>query len=193
VGVIACSVLHVHQRLVEGEPIEAHDDLDVIWIGKPAGTGATSGATVTAGQDAREDAELVRCIVTGEHLHVELCALAARYVGRNIPAPTVVELLRGIMLSHPEQSQDERWADRYVDIARTVQTAVHKYRGETAARKRPIVAYACELIRKRYAGADIRAAVLERAEASGLAAEEAEGILAWAAHQELGRRGNGRA
>jgi hypothetical protein len=172
-------------EIIEGQTIEEHDDLDVIAIGKPA---SSSGET-QAGQDARDDAEMIRCIVTGEHLHVELCAVAARYVGRNIPAPTVVELLRGIMLSHPEQSRDERWRDRYDDIERTVQTAVHKYRGDIAERRRPIAAYACELIRKRHAGADVRAAVLERAEASGMPSEEAEGILAWAARQELERRG----
>ena len=47
----------------------------VILIGK---SGATTEAT-EAGQEARDDAELIRCIVTGEHLHVELCAIAARY------------------------------------------------------------------------------------------------------------------
>jgi hypothetical protein len=172
-------------EIVEGQTIDEHDDLDVIAIRKSA----SSGTSNEAGKDARDDAELVRGIVTGEHLHVELVALAARYIGRNIPRETVVELLRGLMLSHPEQSQDERWRDRYDDIERTVQTAVEKYRGEMAERRRSIAALACDLIRKRYAGADIRATVSERAAENGLTTEDADGIIKWAARQELTRRG----
>ena len=51
-------------------------------------------------------------VVTGQGFHVELCALAARYVGRGIPGGTVEELLRGIMLTHPDVARDERWLDR---------------------------------------------------------------------------------
>ena len=97
-------------EVVDGTPIDTHDDLDMAWTGKPGGSSAA--ADLTAGLDAREDAELIRCIVTGEHLHVELVALAARYIGRGMPAATVVELLRGIMLAAGEGARDERWLDR---------------------------------------------------------------------------------
>ena len=94
---------------VYGHTIDQLDDLDECWIGPP---GAPRGAdSADASAEAREDAELVRSCVTGEHLHVELCALAARYVGRGIRADTVADLLRGIMLATPETARDARWTD----------------------------------------------------------------------------------
>ncbi len=117
-------------EVIEGQPIDQHDDLDLIWLGKPDTSTNAYGADNLAGRDAREDAELIRCVVTGEHLHIELCALAARYVGRNIPSDTVEALLRGIMLSHPEGTRDERWQDRYDSIPKLVASARRKYREE---------------------------------------------------------------
>src|SRR6185369_10764075 len=77
--------------------------------------------------EAREDAELVRCVVTGEHFHVQLCALAAAYIGRGISPDTVAELLRGLMLSHPDAARTARWHDRYRSIADLVRSAQMKY------------------------------------------------------------------
>ena len=143
-------------EVVEGETIDQHDDLDVIWLGKPGGP---SGTTLV-GQEAREDAELIRCVVTGEHLHVELVALAARYTGRGIPAETTAELLRGLMLSHPESARDERWLDRYNDIDRTVDSAVKKFRGDAGnfdPRRTETARLAFRLMRCGMASADILA------------------------------------
>ena len=86
-------------EVIEGHPIDAHDDLDTIWRGKTAANGRTNGAREPAASAncVTEDAELIRRILTGEGFHVELTALAARYVGRNIPPGTVVEMLRGLM------------------------------------------------------------------------------------------------
>src|SRR3954451_24256748 len=75
-------------EMIEGFHIDLHDDLDLVWLGK-AGTSARTGAEANAGREAREDAELIRCVVTGEHFHVEICALAARYIGRKVPSETV--------------------------------------------------------------------------------------------------------
>jgi len=173
--------------MIDGFPIDTHDDLDVIWRDKPGGSG-TVADDQTAGQEAREDAELIRCVVTGEHFHVELVALAARYIGRGIPATTVTELLQGIMLSHPDGAPDARWLDRYQDLERVVESAVGKYRGEAALRRRPLVALACRLIRDRLPSNMVRASVMEQAAAAGLSAEDTERILVWAARQELARR-----
>jgi hypothetical protein len=176
-------------ELVEGVTIDQHDDLDTAWLGKPVQSSEANGAPGFAGSEAREDAELVRCIVTGEHLHVELCALAARYIGRNVPPPTVEELLRGIMLSHPEGVRDKRWLDRYHSIPDLVASALWKYRADSTQSRRPIAALALRLIRERRPGADVRTAVLAEAEAAGMSTDDAERILQWAARQELKRRG----
>lgn len=145
-------------EVVEGETIDQHDDLDVTWLGKSGG----SSETTCAGQEARDDAELVRYVVTGEHLHVELVALAARYVGRGIPAETTAELLRGLMLSHPEAARDERWLDRYNDIDRTVDSAVKKFRGEAGnsdPRRKETARLAFRLLRYGMASDEILAAL----------------------------------
>jgi hypothetical protein len=153
-------------------PIDLLDELDEIWLGPPA---ASVGGPVEAGEEAREDAELVRCIVTGEHFHVELCALAARYVGRGIDPGTVAELLRGLMLSHPEGTRDARWHDRYRSIAGLVKSAQAKYGGAVEAR-RAIARLTHRLARQWRPAEEIRDAVLREAEQRGLAPEVAIGI-----------------
>lgn len=175
-------------EVIDGQLIDLHDDLDVAWLGKPGATSKAAGAGDLAGKDVREDAELIRCVVTGEHLHVELCALAARYIGRNIPSPTVEELLRGIMLSWPEGARDERWLDRYYSIPELVASAANKYQANPANRK-SLVRLACRLIGDRCPGAEVRAAVLKQAEAVGISGKDAEGIIQWAARKELAHRG----
>jgi hypothetical protein len=177
-----------HVEVIDGQAIDQHDDLDTIWLGKPDGTKAATAADQHVNRDTREDAELVRCVVTGEHLHVELCALAARYVGRGIPGDTVEELLRGIMLSHPDGARDERWLDRYDSIGELVTSAARKYRAESDERKKPIIRLACRLIRERKPAAEVRAAVYEAAARVGVEASTAAAIIAWAARTELARR-----
>lgn len=75
-------------EVVEGQPIDLLDELDEIWMGPPAASARGGGAS----GEAREDAELIRCIVTGEHFHVEMCALAARYIGRGIGVDTAAAM-----------------------------------------------------------------------------------------------------
>ena len=72
-------------QVIDGLPIDDHDDLDTIRLG-PAGTGPSASPEQQPTDDARDDAELVRRVVTGEDLHVALCALAARYTGRGTRA-----------------------------------------------------------------------------------------------------------
>lgn len=173
-------------EIIDGTPIDQHDDLDQIWLGKP---GAGHSA-ISATGDAREDAELIRCIVTGEHFHVELCALAARYIGRNIPPDTVEELLRGIMLAlHGEGDRDERWFDRYYSIPELVASALQKYRADDQEKRKSVVALACDLTKQRRLSTEIRTEVYAKAEASGISRQAADSIIAWAARKELARRG----
>jgi hypothetical protein len=157
---------------VEGQPIDLLDELDEIWFGPPA---STPGGPVTPGKELREDAELVRCIVAGEHLHVELCALAARYIGRGIDPDTVADLLRGLMLACPEAGRDARWNDRYRSIAGLVRSAQGKYRGSAEGR-RAIARITHRMARQWRDAEEIRAAVLREAEQRGIDPETAIGI-----------------
>jgi len=148
--------------------------------------GSATGAT-EAGADGRADAELVRRIATGEGLHAELCALAARYIGRGIAAAATVETLRGLLLACPEAARDARWQDRFASIPDLVASAAAKY-AASAGQRRTLASLACRLLRHRLPAAAVREAVLSEAEAHGIDAVRAEGILAWAAAQELARR-----
>lgn len=116
-----------------------------------------SAATTEAGVDGREDGELVRRIATGEGFHAELLALAARYVGRGLPTKTVVSLLQGIMLAHPEASRDERWRDRFDSIGELVLSASDKY-GNAAMARREVSRLALRLVRARVDNRDVRGA-----------------------------------
>ncbi len=176
-------------EIIEGQPIDAHDDLDEIWQGKPGASKAAADAGEHVNAETREDAELIRCVVTGEHLHVELCALAARYIGRNIPTATVEEMLRGLMLSHPEGARDERWHDRYESIAELVASALRKYRADDADRRKPIARLARRLVSEGGPPAEIRAAVAAEAAARGVDASVASAILKWAVNIENERMG----
>lgn len=166
-------------EIVDGATIDAHDDLDEAWQGKTAGVRQTDEGE-TAGQDIRDDAELIRCIVTGEHFHVELVALAARYAARGIPSQTTCGLLQGMMLSHPAASRDARWRDRYDDIGRTVASARSKFKGNAEEERKAVTRLALSLVRHQRPDNEIRWHVGHAAQAIGLTHEHADGIIAWA-------------
>ena len=130
-GAVNRSPLH-RVELIDGSPIDDHDELDEIWIG-PAN--ADPEPPAGGNTDEREIAELVRLIVTGRELHNSLTPLAARLVGRCMPAGTVAEVLRGLMQSWPDTAKDERWHARYAEIDRLVGSAIGKYQAPAEQRK----------------------------------------------------------
>ena len=88
--------------------------------------------------------ELVRQVLTGEHLHPALLAIAFRQISANVPGGQVVEYLRGIMLAMPEQERDERWRARFAEIPGLVESAEKKQQesaetATTSARVWPIM------------------------------------------------------
>jgi putative DNA primase/helicase len=76
-------------------------------------------------EQAEEMAELVRQILTSESYHVPLRNLAWRYLAAGMAPGQVVETLRGLLLSAPDE-RDDRWHARYNDIPRAVSTAEEK-------------------------------------------------------------------
>jgi hypothetical protein len=111
---------------IDGTCIDLLDELDAGAIGKATTHGSGSVETA-AGEAAETDAELIRRIVTGEGLHPELCAMAARLIGRGMRPDTVAETLRGFMQATPEASRDDRWHHRYGQIPSLVESAVPKF------------------------------------------------------------------
>ena len=172
-------------EVVEGQPIDLLDELDEIWLGPPA---SPAGEPVSAGEEAREDAELVRRIVTGEGFHTELCALAARYIGRSMGNDTVVDLLQGLMLSHSEAARDARWHERYRSIDGIVKSAHRKY-GSGVEGRRAIARITYRMVRQRRPADDIRAAVLSEAEQRGISPKSAVAIASAILREKVeGRR-----
>ena len=87
----------------------------------------TSGGNGHAGTgDSESHAELVRQILTGENYHSALTSLAWRHIGAGMTAGQVVEQLRGLMLSIPEERHDERWRARFTEIPGLVSSAQEK-------------------------------------------------------------------
>jgi hypothetical protein len=152
-----------------GRTIDLRPDLDAGAIGKPAAKGRTAGTgSDEAGQDARDDAELISRIVTGEGYHVELCALAARYVGREMRQDVVVGLLNSIMLLVSESSRDERWHDRYKHIPRMVNSAATKFGNSDRTAWKAIARVTHQQRKARSRAVDIKSAVIAEAERVGL-------------------------
>jgi hypothetical protein len=158
-------------ELVDGLPLDGLDELDAVWLGPP-GSDAAARIYEGASAEAREDAELIRRIVTAEGFHTELCALAARYVGRGMATDDVGNLLRGLMLSHPENARDARWHDRCRSIGGIVVSANSKFAAAAAAR-RAIARVTHDLARRRRPADEIRSAVIAEAERRNLSSERA--------------------
>jgi hypothetical protein len=157
-----------------GHCIDQLDELDGPgWSGPPDGVGGSSVDGVCA--EARDDAELIRCAVTGDGYHTELCALAARYVGRGIAADTVAGILQGVMLSHPMRERDARWQDRYESIVKLVRSAVAKY-GEDAAKRKAFCRFIHRLIDQDVEADDLERFVTAEAERVGITLSAAMAI-----------------
>jgi hypothetical protein len=181
-GCLALEIYHAAPRYltVTGRRYGSHPDaladigdvaLDLLpLLGTPRNT--------ETGTEARGDAELVRCILIGDGFHAELCALAARYIGRRMSATATAETLRGLMLAHPEATRDDRWQDRYDSIADLVASAVEKY-AEGAEHRAALTRLAGRLCRSHYEEAEVRATILADAFVRGVEVEEAKEIAGW--------------
>ena len=165
-----------HQvEIVEGAPIDHLDDLEAVWRGPATGEARNAVAAIGEGGDVRDDAELVRRIVTGDGYHVELTALAARYIGRGLDVRAVAQILKGFMLARPADARDGRWHDRYRSIEGIVSSAAQKF-GTEAERRRAIARLTHTLLRQRRSGAEIKTAILAEAERLDLASPTALAI-----------------
>jgi hypothetical protein len=152
---------HYRVEAVAGIPIDQLDALEATARGRPGGT-QKAGTTDDNGE-ARQDAELIRCVVTGEHFHIELCALAGRYVGRGMDQRAVAEILRGLMLVHPEEARDARWRDRYQSLDAIVASAASKFVPE-ADRRRAIASLTHRMLRGGCSGPVIAAVIATEAQ-----------------------------
>ncbi len=154
--------------------------------------GMPGGNAMPAGDggrgDERDDGELARRIATGEGYHAELCALAARWIGRGLPAGATVETLKGLMLARPDAERDARWIDRYESIPGLVQSAADKYAAPREHR-RGLAWLAARRLRMGDDPAEVLAAVVTEGKALGVAEDTAARLVRWVAAREVEFRG----
>jgi hypothetical protein len=141
--------------------------------------GASRDRPGEGGKDARETAQLVRRIVTGEGYHNELCALAARLVGQGTRPDTAVQMLRGIMLAHTEDHRDQRWHDRYKSINKLVVSAKEKFATETQNKRRRVAAAAWQALESGASAKEIADAAITTAQTVGLSLDETADVLTY--------------
>ena len=153
--------------------IDQLDELDAGAIGKTAGPREFGYVGGEAGPDAITDAELIRQVVTCEVLHPAMCSLAARFIGRGMPAHTVAEQLRGFMLATTEASRDERWYHRYGQIPSLVQSASAKFEDSQKLPWKNIARITHRMVQLRQPSAAIMEVVTEAAGRSGIDAHAA--------------------
>ena len=158
---------------IDGTSIDLMDELDDGAIWKATTTRTTGNVGTEAGEDAIGDAELIRRIVTGEGLHPELCAMAARLIGRGMRPDTVAEQLRGFMLATPEAARDERWHHRYGQIPSLVDSAVPKFADDEKREAWKAIARVTHQAARFGTPSSIRAAVAAEAERVGVPTDKA--------------------
>jgi hypothetical protein len=178
--------------LIDGAAIDNHDDLDETFIGRPGTTPGADPAAAGTGE-ARTDAELVRRIVTGEGFHGEMCALAGRYLARGMTRAAAADVLRGLMLSHPEPARDARWTDRFGSIDKLITSAAGKFINDTAPGRREVARVIARATREGATADDMRAAAFAEGERNGLAPKVIEDIATWLYRRERARMGGGHA
>jgi hypothetical protein len=131
-----------------------------------------------------EDAELIRRVITGDGFHTELCALAARYIGRAMDRRGVGDTLRGIMLASTGP-RDARWHDRFRSIDTLVSSAAQKF-ADLAEKRRAVARLTHQLIRAGRSGEEIKAAILAEAERRDLAQDNAVAIAGSILNEKIG-------
>lgn len=115
-GAVNGSTAH-RVELVDGLPIDLHDDLDEIWIGRPQTQASSAGGTRSGPVD---EAGLLKEIVTGKSYHSAMIRLAGHWANAGISYVDVRKRLQDAMEEVPERARDERWRKRFADIDRTL-------------------------------------------------------------------------
>ncbi len=104
-------------EIIEGQPIDLHDDLDEIWLGKPntddTDTGAAHGGPVN-------EAELLAAIRGGRSYHAAMARLAGKWAIAGVPMMETRQRIGDAMREVENSKQDARWRDRFNDIDRVL-------------------------------------------------------------------------
>jgi hypothetical protein len=107
-----------HQVLViDGTPIDQHDELDEIWRGKPQ-TGPSTGTAEKPRSGPLDEAALLQEIATGRSYHTAQVRLLGAWARAGMPYMEARAKLVAAMEAVPEAERDARWQSRMADIDR---------------------------------------------------------------------------
>jgi hypothetical protein len=107
-------------HLIDGTPIDEHDDLDEIWTGKPD----TSTRTNASGERASgpvDEAALLADIINGTSYHASCVRLLGRWARAGVPYMEVRNRLLAAFDAVFPPDQDARWKMRRADVDRCLE------------------------------------------------------------------------
>jgi hypothetical protein len=108
-----------HQvHLIEGTPIDEHDDLDEIWIGKSNTGESKASATGERTSGPLDEAEILLDLISGTNYHQGCVRLLGRWARFGIPYMEARQRLLNAFDAVAPELQDRRWATRRGDVDR---------------------------------------------------------------------------
>ncbi len=119
-----------HQvEVVDGTPLDLHDELDEIWKGKPDTAGNTGGGhSFKSGR--LNEAELLAQIARGESYHAASLRLLGQWARAGMPFMDARRKMVEAMEAVPEAERDGRWRIRFDDIDRGLDYVYGKEAGK---------------------------------------------------------------
>jgi hypothetical protein len=105
-------------ELVDGSPIDEHDELDEIWIGKP-NTASKPGQVDRSGPADLHG--LLSDIINGTSYHTATARIAGLFAKQRVPYMEAHRRLVEAMEAVPQAQRDQRWQSRYIDLDRTLE------------------------------------------------------------------------
>jgi hypothetical protein len=106
--------------LVDGTPIDEHDDLDEIWLGKPATTTRTA-ATGERIAGPVDELTLLGDIISGASYHASAVRLLGRWARTGVPYMDARRRLLDAFDAVFPPERDSRWAARRGDVDRCLE------------------------------------------------------------------------
>ena len=105
--------------VVDGTPLDQHDELDELWTGKP-NTAWSAPGVATGKSGPVNEAELLAQLVSGESYHTAAVRLLGAWALHGVALVDAHTRLDAAMEAVPECKRDERWRRRKSDLRRCV-------------------------------------------------------------------------
>ena len=120
--------------VIDGAPIDQHDELDEIWQGKPNRASTKPGSARYSSGPVNE-ADLLDQIVRGESYHTAAVRVLGQWALDGIPLAEAKQRLVAAMEAVFPPDRDARWQMRYADIDRCVLDIYGKEAGKKASNR----------------------------------------------------------